>query len=594
MKLSKLEKILYNKSNISIATKIFIFSTLLFAFFLIIFGISNIFVFDRYYTHVESEKQLEIINEFYTEYSNAKNPKDIDYLVQKYSYENDAYITILNEFGDIMHMNAYKITLLPENSNETITLTIDNAILYDDFNNMNLQNNQKIKIKYLTTENSKANIHIPVQIIKEDNTWTFNLPYKEIEEEFQLKEITGKIMSITMPIYKESKNNIERYEIFTVLLGEQYNIKNKTNPENYKQYTYAAPETNNIYNIIIKKIVKSDHSEYIFSIKSINDVNTASTIISNMFITWMLLSIATSLILSLILTKMVAGPIIHITNITKKIKNMDFSEKCDVISQDEIGILASNINDMADKLDQSMTELIEANKQLIEDIEHEKLLEEQRKDFVAAVSHELKTPLAIIRAYSEGIQEGVSKEREEKYLKVIVDETKKMDTLIINMLESSKLENGTQKINLERNNLSEYIETIIKRFETPCKTKNIKLISEIDKDIYRMFDEQLLDQAITNFITNAIKYSNEKIEIKLKDGLLSVENTGNHIPEDSINKIWDKFYKVDKARDRSLGGTGLGLSITKNILELHKAEYGVTNTENGVRFWFKINNKGEE
>lgn len=593
MKLSKIEKILYNKSNISIATKIFIFSTLLFAFFLIIFGISNIFVFDRYYTHVESEKQLEIINEFYTEYLNAKNPEDIDYLVQKYSYENDAYITILNESGDILHMNAYKITLLPENSDETITLTIDNAILYDDFNNMNLQNNQKIKIKYLTTENSKANIHIPVQIIKEDNTWTFNLPYKEIEEEFQLKEITGKIMSITMPIYKESKNNIERYEIFTVLLGEQYNIKNKTNPENYKQYTYAAPETNNIYNIIIKKIVKSDHSEYIFSIKSINDVNTASTIISNMFITWMLLSIATSLILSLILTKMVAGPIIHITNITKKIKNMDFSEKCDVISQDEIGILASNINDMADKLDQSMTELIEANKQLIEDIEHEKLLEEQRKDFVAAVSHELKTPLAIIRAYSEGIQEGVSKEREEKYLKVIVDETKKMDNLIINMLESSKLENGTQKINLERNNLSEYIETIIKRFETPCKTKNIKLISEIDKDIYRMFDEQLLDQAITNFITNAIKYSNEKIEIKLKNDMFSVENTGSHIPEDSINKIWDKFYKVDKARDRSLGGTGLGLSITKNILEMHNAEYGVMNTENGVCFWFRIHNKGE-
>ena len=169
-----------------------------------------------------------------------------------------------------------------------------------------------------------------------------------------------------------------------------------------------------------------------------------------------------------------------------------------------------------------------------------------------------------------------------------------MDTLIINMLESSKLENGTQKINLERNNLSEYIETIIKRFETPCKTKNIKLISEIDKDIYRIFDEQLLDQAITNFITNAIKYSNEKIEIKLKDGLLSVENTGNHIPEDSINKIWDKFYKVDKARDRSLGGTGLGLSITKNILEMHNAEYGVTNTENGVKFWFKLNDKGEE
>lgn len=597
MKHSKLEQVLYNKSNLSISTKVFIFVVVIFSLFLSIFAIFQTSIFDKHYTNIKIEEEQKLLEDFNTQYQLTQTSEEIDSLILRHANENNSSIIVMDEFGNLLYMNSYKIMLLPENSETPITFTIDNAISNQNFTDLNLKIGEEISVYYYINDienNNTPLIYIPNKIIKEDKSWSFG--YFDNIKMSNMNYTKGKILSISLPGYANSKLNTQKFESFMTLL-KNYNkpLEKQLNIRDVYTYINNNHDTNNSYGTLTKEIVKNGKTEFLISIFPLNEINNAVKVISDLYIIWLLITISTSIILSFILSKIVTGPIIHITNITKKIKNLDFSEKCDVVTKDEIGLLAKNINEMADKLNNNITEqqelnedLMEANKQLLKDIEHKKLLEEQRKDFISAVSHELKTPLAIIRAYSEGLETGVSEEKQKKYSKIIVDETKKMDELIINMLEMSKLENGAQKTDIKENNLSLLVEQIIERFKTPCLNKNIELKYNIQKDIIRNFDIQLLEQAITNLFTNAIKYSNGSIIINLNNEGFSIENSGPHIPEESIQKLWDKFYKVDKARDRSLGGSGLGLSIVKNIFKIHNAEYKVENTDIGVKFSFNI------
>lgn len=219
------------------------------------------------------------------------------------------------------------------------------------------------------------------------------------------------------------------------------------------------------------------------------------------------------------------------------------------------------------------------------------MLENQRKEFVAAVSHELKTPLAVIQAYTEGIIDGISGENKARYLNVILDETKRMNALVLEMLENSRFEAGMQKLDIKEYDMNTVAQKISERFEKAFKDAEIEFVLDTDKKpVLRSFDAGLIDRVTANFITNAIFHTEKggKIILKVSDGVLSVENTGSHIKNDELALIWDKFYKADKSRTRLGSGTGLGLSIAKNILNLHHAGYGVENTEIGVKFWYKI------
>jgi signal transduction histidine kinase len=298
------------------------------------------------------------------------------------------------------------------------------------------------------------------------------------------------------------------------------------------------------------------------------------------------------IILSIIFSKMISKPLVIISDTATKMSKLDFNTKCEVKTKDEFENVASSLNFLSQNLNNALNSLKEANEKLEQDIEKERNLEKMRKEFVAAVSHELKTPIALIDGYAVGLKDEIFEgEDKDFYLNIIIDEARKMGGLVGDMLELSHLESGNYKLIKENFNLGELIKSTTKKYSTMISDKEVSLeLNLFDVDIYG--DIGRIEQVLTNFIINAIKHvkSNGTIKInmeKQEDGIkVEMENTGDKIPEEEKELIWNKFYKIDKSRNRKEGGTGLGLSITKNILELHGFRYGVENTNEGVRFYF--------
>jgi len=222
-----------------------------------------------------------------------------------------------------------------------------------------------------------------------------------------------------------------------------------------------------------------------------------------------------------------------------------------------------------------------------------------RKDFLSNVSHELKTPIALIQGYAEGLKDNVNEDEESRefYCDVIIDEAIKMNSMVQKLISLNKLEFGNNQVNFERFDIVSLIKTVLNSTEILFQQKGVTLYFEQYDSIYVWADEYLVEEVLTNYISNALNHVDgaKIIEIKLikeQDVVrIAVFNTGANIPEDELNKIWIKFYKVDKARTREYGGSGIGLSIVKAIMDTLNRECGVMNRETGVEFWFELDTK---
>ena len=256
---------------------------------------------------------------------------------------------------------------------------------------------------------------------------------------------------------------------------------------------------------------------------------------------------------------------------------------------------------MSEKLESTIKQLRETNVELEKDIEEKSKIDEMRKQFISDVSHELKTPIALIQGYAEGLIENVNTDEESRrfYAEVILDETNKMDTLVKQLLELMKLEYGKREFNNTKFDIIELIKEVIRKCDVMLKEKNIKVEFDDSKSVYVFADDFYIEQVITNYFTNAIKHvrqvdNENKIEIKVEEInnkiRISIFNTGENIPEEDINKIWQRFYKLDSSRNREDGGTGIGLALVRAIMNIYKNEYGVENKENGVEFYFELDN----
>lgn len=289
-------------------------------------------------------------------------------------------------------------------------------------------------------------------------------------------------------------------------------------------------------------------------------------------------------------------PILDLANLSERMSNLDFNAKYTSDSDDEIAVLGNSMNKMSNRLKQTILELKNANNQLQRDIAHKEEIDEMRKDFISNVSHELKTPIALIQGYAEGLSECVNDDEasREFYCEVITDESEKMNKLVKNLLMLNQLEFGGNQIQFERFDIVMLIHGILSSMDYIIKQNDIHLVFEETEPIYVYADEFQIEGVITNYITNAIHYALERKEVKISIEKLgnkvriNIYNSGNCIPEEEIDKIWIKFYKMDKARTREYGGSGIGLSIVKAIMNSHGRECGVMNREDGVEFWFEL------
>jgi signal transduction histidine kinase len=422
--------------------------------------------------------------------------------------------------------------------------------------------------------------------------------FENLNMKFSIADKNGKIRYISKPVRN-------RFDMTGTLVLSDYIKKWNLEPGNLiniKQKIDTitprfSPEREK-YLVGISPL--NETNEIIFGLTSLQPVNEATSVIRDFYVYFSIGAIIIIIILAFIYSNIIAKPLIKINRTATKMSQLDFSQKCEISSKDEFGNVASSLNFLSENLNNALISLKDANAKLEKDIEIERNLEKMRKEFIASVSHELKTPISLIDGYANGLKDNIFDGKEKDYyLDIIMDESKKMGRLVSDMLDLSQLESGSFKLIKEQFSLSELISYTLKKYETLIAEKpaelEINLIDQVvvDADWYR------LEQVITNFITNALRHvsDNGRISVNMikKDTGISVEieNTGSGIPESDLEKIWDKFYRIDKSGNKKLGGTGIGLSIVKNILLLHNYPFGIQNTEIGVKFYFLVPNPSD-
>jgi len=327
-----------------------------------------------------------------------------------------------------------------------------------------------------------------------------------------------------------------------------------------------------------------------------------SVTISNNFVSYVGFMIAVLILLTVFfITKKITDPITDLSAISDEMKALNFEAKYKPRKfTNELDRLGENINELSSTLEKTITELKNANYELQQDIDKKNELDEMRRDFISNVSHELKTPIALIQGYAEGLSEGINDDDAESrqfYCEVIMDEAAKMNNMVKKLLTLNQLEFGKSDMTMERFNIVDMVKNYIKSAEILARQKNVTVRMEEYPDIYVWADEFKTEEILQNYYSNAINHVAGEMIIEIKLQLIenhvriSVFNTGTPIPEDSIKHIWDKFYKVDKARTREYGGSGVGLSIVKAIMDSMHQQYGVINYDNGVEFWFELETK---
>ena len=299
--------------------------------------------------------------------------------------------------------------------------------------------------------------------------------------------------------------------------------------------------------------------------------------------------IVVSIIAAFFYTIYMTTPIKKISRISKQMAALDFSGLCTVRRTDEIGVLADSLDTLSRKLSSALSELQSANQKLQADIDMERQLERQRVEFFSAASHELKTPITIIKGQLQGMlyQVGRYKDRE-TYLAQSLEVTDNLEKMVQELLTISRLDTTGYAFNPSHIHLDKLIYDRLTVHEDLFMQRELSIEKDISPEVCISGDLQLLQKVVDNLLGNAAAYSpaGERITVKLwqttnKENL-TIENTGVHIPDEDIPKLFEAFYRVDQSRNRQTGGTGLGLYIVKTILDLHGATIKIENTAQGV------------
>ena len=404
----------------------------------------------------------------------------------------------------------------------------------------------------------------------------------------------------SITVYAAAVNNKE--ELSRRLL--RYIVGYSVNSTFGEEFSGGVPAPNTVFKYVDRRTMTEyiemygplDNADW-FIVSTTMESIQESVRIANRFLAY--IGVAAAVvggILMWILSRRVTDPVLELAKISERMTHLDFEAKYQGKEKNEIGLLGSNINQLSESLERTISELKTANIELQKDIEKKEQIDEMRKEFLANVSHELKTPIALIQGYAEGLREGVSDDAESRdfYCEVIMDEAGKMNTMVQKLLTLNQLEFGNDMVSMERFDIVALIRNYLQSAEILTRQNGITVQMEQTEPVYVWGDEFKTEEVFMNYFTNAVHYCQGEKTVRIHVGQegdrvkISVFNTGEAIPEESLDHLWDKFYKVDKARTREYGGSGVGLSIVKAIMQSMNQEYGVQNCPDGVVFWFTL------
>lgn len=499
----------------------------------------------------------------------------------------------LNKLKDVF--SSVKVKLFITLSS-TILLIIIFLIIVNNFalENFYLYNKQNtLKAVYETINNYYENPN-------QDNDIESELEKLSVKNNFDIlvKDNNG------INVYTTNKN-------FSSVIGNINDILDKFNANKGKELEsndkFVIKKQQDLKNGLsyIMLSGKLDNGYFLYIRIPVTSIQDSVKISNNFLLLMAGFTILIASIMVSIVSRKFTEPILELNNIAKKMSNLDFSQKYKITNaKDEINDLGKSINTMSDKLEKTIKQLRSSNIELERDIEEKSKIDEMRKTFISDVSHELKTPIALIQGYSEGLLENVNTDEESRkfYAEVIFDETNKMDKLVKQLLELMKLEYGKREFNNKEFNIVELEKEVIRKTNVMVEGKQAEIIFDSNQEIQVFADDFYIEQVLTNYMTNAIKNVEEmygekyiKIsnEIKSEENKVCIKvfNTGKNISEENLNRIWNRFYKADESRHREDGGTGIGLAFVKAIMSNYDNKYGVRNLENGVEFYFELDMK---
>ena len=395
-----------------------------------------------------------------------------------------------------------------------------------------------------------------------------------------------------------SETDVENFSIYRDYIQSEDRTEISSESEKYALQKIYVSRMDSYYIYLIGTL---DNGDYIMLRASVESIQESAQISNQFFIYVTICVSCVGFLAMLFISKRFTEKIVDLAKITQKMSHLDFAQKYPVETEDEIGILGNSINTLSETLEKTLGELKSANVQLKRELEQKVQIDEMRKEFLSNVSHELKTPIALIQGYAEGLQENINDDEESRefYCEVIMDEASKMNVLVKKLLDLNQIEFGTETLTMEHFDIVSTIDNILSNAEILFRQKEATLRFNAKNEIYVWGDVYLVEEAFTNYMSNALNHvdGDKIIEVKVeKTGKvvrISVFNTGARIPKEDIEQIWVKFYKVDKARTREYGGSGVGLSIVKATMERLGQQYGVENRENGVEFWFTLDASNE-
>ncbi|MED0949276.1 HAMP domain-containing sensor histidine kinase [Bacillus mobilis] len=594
--------------NRSIVFKLFLLTSTLFTIIFLLFFLGQSLFLEKFYINKKVKTVQTAFEKFVDNYEKSgKTYEEIRKLKQEFHDKTNAEMQFLNTNGIIKSDNNFYIDVINPKNNKAYSIPLNNLLTpeeYNKFENLGLKKDGVINVVGFVQDSAIT----PIELTTNYNRWQneyINSDFQSINGNPAKNRLTSRSKTVTQieftgivsKLQLPSKADVRLANDLETLQAVQYFAEiirdGTTSPQQLSHFLLDSGE--NIKNsIFVKPIMENGKiTEYAFAVASLQPVNEAMLVLKDYYVYALIIVFLVIILLSFYYSKIIVKPLIKMNRVTKKMANFDFSEKLPVTADDEIGGLSGSINTLSVNLKDRIDRLNVANTKLQQDIERERQLEKTRKEFISGVSHELKTPLSVIRSFAEGIKDGVSKDTT-YYTDVILEETENMNRLIVEMLELAKLESGTYKLDMTTFSIGELIQQVYTKLLFSMEEKHLQVSIDVDSSIFVKANRSRIEQVVVNLLSNAIRYTpdGEKIQVSviaMEDTVkVEIENTGNPIPEDSLEKIWDRFYRLDASRSRHTGGTGLGLSIVKNILDLHHAEYGVYNTTNSVVFYFNL------
>ena len=592
----------------SIVKKIFVSIVGIFILVMLIQLIFQNFLLEDIYANMKISKIEKSFNEFIEDYQNYNwSNKELNNLAIDYQNDNNAAILVTDKNQRVLNNSFFKdfnYFVAKDKLGNKINVIMDAFIDEEGhFRNLNNKINYGDYVEIKGMRIKGTNIIEPLEIINGSNVFVNDDGYGTWHELYNedlevVENISAEVVFLNLIIRDNGVQSYQQQKLWEEV--QQYwgeiGASSKEIDETFEigRYEFVEEYSGLLIVVLIDKIQNIDGDDiYVFSLFTLENIHEAFQILNEYYYYIFAFQLGLILILVYFYSRKITNPLIRLIDSAKSISDLDFTKRTHIKSNDELGALSNSLNDIAVNLATAIDDLENSNDELAIEAIKKTENEERMRNLLSSLSHEFKTPLGIISGFLEIIKDEVYEKEPEYYMNVIADEIEKLNGLVLETIDLSKLETKSYKLNLVEFELKPFILRIINKFENKFKDKQMLCEFQIDDEIV-IGDKIKIEQVIINLLSNGIRYSpdGEKIQVtsKLTEEkiYIYVKNYGVTIEDSELDKIWDKFYRVEKSRNRNLGGSGLGLAIVKNILELHGSDYGVVKNIQSVEFYFSL------